>query len=153
MITGSLKNVDFYSGLFPKAKKGFDFLKEVSASTDNKVYELTDGIKAQVFTFKANPPSQRNLETHDEYIDIQFIVNGYDIIGMKPADECNEVLTPYNKERDITFFKGAPNYSIKVREGEFAIIFPDEAHAPASGDSDRESKKVVVKVRKDLMGL
>ncbi|MDR2772610.1 MAG: YhcH/YjgK/YiaL family protein [Elusimicrobiota bacterium] len=153
MIIGNMKNIDFYSALFPKAKKGFDFLKGVSESTENKVYELADGIKAQVFMFKPAAPADRKLETHNEYIDIQFIVSGSDIIGIKPARECNEAIFPYNKERDITFFKGIPNYSIQIKTGDFAIIFPDEAHAPSSGEGDRESKKVVVKVRKDLLGV
>ncbi|MDR3244340.1 MAG: YhcH/YjgK/YiaL family protein [Elusimicrobiota bacterium] len=149
MITGDLKNIDFYAGLFPKAKQGFEFLKKATAETENKRYEIEDGIFALVSDCIPKPIGERKLETHEEFIDIQFVAEGEDVIGFKPADECPEVLIPYNKEKDVAFFKGIADYGLPLKAGQFVMIFPDEAHAPASGD--KKSKKVVVKVRLDLL--
>ncbi|MDR3049911.1 MAG: YhcH/YjgK/YiaL family protein [Elusimicrobiota bacterium] len=147
MITGNLSNIDFYSNLFPKAKKGFDFLKTASISTENKTHEISDGLRVMVF--ESAPKETPKLETHDKYIDIQFVIEGEDAIGFKPAADCKEIDIPYNAEKDITFFKGVSDYIIPVRKGEFIAIFPDEAHAPAAGGS--KNKKAVVKVRLDLL--
>ena len=152
MIIGSLKNIDFYSALFPKCKKGFDFIKEAKPSIENGKYDLSDGLYAQVFNQIPKKSTEMFLETHNEYIDIQFAFADYDMIGIKPAAECQNIHTPYNKERDITFFSdplGELDYKVTLKAGDFAMLFPDEAHLPGCGQA--EIKKIVVKVRKDLL--
>lgn len=152
MIIGNLKNIDFYAGLFPKCKKGFDFIKEANPSLENKKYELSDGLYVQVFNQIPKKPNEMLLETHNEYVDIQYAFADHDIIGIKPAVECLNIHTPYNKERDITFFSdplGVLDYKITLKAGDFAMLFPDEAHLPGCGNV--EIKKIVVKVRLDLL--
>jgi YhcH/YjgK/YiaL family protein len=148
MIIGDLEHLDFYASLFPKCKKGFDFLKTLSASMEDKKYELEDGIWGTLYTTAPKAPQDRKLETHNDYIDIQFVIEGYEVIGMK-TDDFGKVIKEYDKEKDITFFDGKPDYSIKLNKGEFVLIFPNEAHAPASGEDI--VKKAVVKVRLDLL--
>jgi YhcH/YjgK/YiaL family protein len=150
MIKGNLKTLDFYKKLFPKCDKAFDFLKTVSVSMENKKYEIADGIHAMIFDSIPKLPKDRKFEIHEKYIDVQYIIDGYDIIGFKPVDECGEIEIPYNEERDITFYGvQEPDYQVRIKNGDFVMIFPEEAHSPESGD--RVSKKVVVKVRIDLL--
>jgi YhcH/YjgK/YiaL family protein len=151
MIKGNLETMDFYAGLFPKCKAAFDFIRKARADMENKRYEIADGIYALSFNSVPKAPQDRKPETHDKYIDIQYVADdSYDIIGFKNKSECGEIDTPYNAEKDITFYKTQEVDScVKIKKGEFVMIFPDEAHAPESGD--RECKKFVVKVRLDLL--
>lgn len=59
------------------------------------------------------------------------------------------IITPYNEENDITFYKGEKSFT-KVSEGMFAIFFPNDVHMPgASVDKPQNVRKVVVKVKVD----
>jgi YhcH/YjgK/YiaL family protein len=149
MIISGLKDVKFYADLFPKCKKGFDFLTTLSDQTPEQKYEIQDGIWASVFTAAAKDIKNCKLEKHNEYIDIQFVIKGIEVIGMKTDGQFGNAIADYDKSKDIIFFDAQPDYSVKLKEGDFAVIFTDEAHAPESSGSP--VKKVVVKIRKDLL--
>jgi YhcH/YjgK/YiaL family protein len=150
MIISGLKDVDFYAALFPKCKKAFDFLKTLSYQTPEQKYEL-DGTQmwASVFTAPAKEIKNCKLEKHNDYIDIQFVIKGEEVIGIKTDGQFGNALADYDKTKDIIFYDAQPDYSIKLKEGDFAIIFPTEAHAPES--SGKPVKKVVIKIHKDLI--
>jgi YhcH/YjgK/YiaL family protein len=152
MIIGNLKNIDFYSDLFLKCKKGFDFVKEANLSTENKRYDLADGLYVTVFNQIPKKSSEYFFETHNEYVDIQCPLEGYDFIALKPASECKKIQIPYNKEKDITFFSDPIeklDLNLTLKAGDFVVLFPDEAHLPGIGDI--EIKKILVKIRRDLI--
>ena len=54
-------------------------------------------------------------------------------------------MSPYNAEKDITFFEGLAETYITVKPGMFAIFFPQDGHAP--GITPEGVKKVIVKVK------
>lgn len=84
------------------------------------------------------------LEVHRKYIDIQFVVEGIDTMGWKAASDCREVLSPYDKEKDIGFFADEPAVWLPVQAGTYAIFFPEDAHAPMV--SNGEIHKIILKV-------
>jgi YhcH/YjgK/YiaL family protein len=114
----------------------------------NARYEISAGIYAQVFMSQIRQEKDRHLETHHDFVDIQFVIDGYDIIGIKDAKSCNEIFINYDPSKDIAFFNEKPDYEIKLLSNHFIVIFPDEAHCPESADII--AKKVVVKVKKEL---
>ena len=65
-------------------------------------------------------------------------------MGWKPACDCCEELSPYDKEKDVALFNDEPLLWCDVPAGSFAISFPEDAHAPMV--SDGEVHKVIVKV-------
>jgi YhcH/YjgK/YiaL family protein len=66
-------------------------------------------------------------------------------MGYTAAKDCKVVKTPYNPEKDITFFEGLAESYVDVKPGMFAIFFPQDAHAP--GICPDGVKKVIVKVK------
>ena len=86
------------------------------------------------------------LEGHLEYIDIQYIVKGSEIIGWAKKDGQKESI-PYSNERDIAFYEG--DYEpIKLDAGQFVIFYPEDLHLPClKNGKPSVVKKVVVKVR------
>jgi YhcH/YjgK/YiaL family protein len=51
----------------------------------------------------------------------------------------------YNAEKDVIFYNDKPDMYFSLHEGQFAIFFPDDVHAPMIGEGP--VKKLVVKVK------
>lgn len=86
------------------------------------------------------------LEGHQQYIDIQFMVSGSEKMGFAPLNGQKETIA-YNAEKDIAFFEGESSM-VKVEPGMFAIFFPNDLHLPGiKTDKPAPVKKIVVKVK------
>ena len=86
------------------------------------------------------------LETHKKYIDIQYTVDGTDIIGWRNLN-LDDVKSGdgYDPENDIEFYVSViPDTWIEVPKGNIAIFFPEDMHAPMACEID--VKKLVIKV-------
>jgi YhcH/YjgK/YiaL family protein len=73
------------------------------------------------------------LEAHRRYIDIQFVIEGTDMIGWKPVRECTNVSQPYDASKDVELYAGRPLSWNPVSGPGFAVYFPGDAHAPLGG--------------------
>ena len=81
------------------------------------------------------------FESHKKYIDLQFIVDGEEIIEVAHIDDLAVALS-YNESRDfIKYEDKKENSSIILRKGELAIFYPEDAHMPCI--ITQESSKVV----------
>ena len=54
------------------------------------------------------------------------------------------VAEPYDAGRDIAFFADEPAAWFPLERGQFAVFFPDDAHAPLAASGSLH--KVVIKV-------
>ncbi|HEY9055180.1 MAG TPA: YhcH/YjgK/YiaL family protein, partial [Rectinemataceae bacterium] len=109
-----------------------------------------DGTKvyALVSAYAAKSEDQARYETHKDYLDIQMLSSGAEIIEVRDARGL-EVSVPYKP--DIEFYATPhpnPCFSMRMEPGLALVLFPEDAHRPclsAPGYSG-EIKKVVVKV-------
>lgn len=148
MIIDTLANASKYFSLHPSFAKAFDYINQndVTTLTDG-IYETPEGLKVIVNTGmgKTTESSLAKFECHDKNIDIQLCVKGLESMAWKPREKC---LTPngeYNPDKDVRFFSDAPDMSFQLTDGQFAVFFPEDVHAPMIGDG--EIKKVVIKVK------
>ena len=116
-------------------------------------YELQgDNIFMNVMTFNTQSPVEKKAELHEQYIDIQLLLNGEERILFGTAGtarECEE----FHHEDDYQLCSAIENeQAIILKPGMFAVFKPAEPHKPGCviGEPD-EIKKVVVKVKADLM--
>jgi len=87
------------------------------------------------------------FESHQQYIDVQFILEGEEIIEVKNIEEL-EVNMPYDETMDLIKYKNTTESSkIILKKGDVAIFYPEDAHMPCV-QIDKSSKvvKTVVKV-------
>jgi YhcH/YjgK/YiaL family protein len=105
-----------------------------------------ENIFALISEYKTKPESEGKLEAHRKYIDVQYVIDGEELMGYAPLNG-QEILDPYKEENDIVFFTGDKSFT-KVSAGMFAVFFPEDVHMPgiASGKSS-SVKKLVIKVR------
>jgi biofilm protein TabA len=92
-------------------------------------------------------PEQVRFEAHRRYVDIQLVVRGQEAIGVAPAALLSTV-EPYDAAKDIEFFAEPPeSVTLPLREGDFAVFAPGDAHRPSLHlDGPHVSRKAVLKV-------
>lgn len=147
MILDKIENAaHHYYHYHPLFKEAFDYLQSTDLkSVDQAKVELKGTELFAAFSSKQGKKVEAaKLEAHRKYIDIQFLIEGDEQIGWKPLMECTDVDTPFNEEKDIMFYKDAPQTFVKLTPGSFCIFFPHDAHAPMV--SEGNVKKVVIKV-------
>lgn len=148
MIIDTVTNAPKYSSLHPLFAKAFDYINTNDIATlPDGVSEISEGLKLIVNTAngKTAEASLAKFECHDKNIDIQVCVRGIETIAWKPREKCFRPNGEYNSEKDVRFFSDAPDMSFQLTDGQFAIFYPEDVHAPMIGDG--EIKKLVFKVK------
>lgn len=146
MIVDKLENSNNYYGLGEKIEKGFKYLKENNLlDIECGIYEI-DGrnIFVSVEEYLGKNINDCLWEGHKKYIDIQYIIRGKEKFGYINNEELN-ITVNYDEERDIYFGKGKGRF-LSLKEGEFIIFTPSDAHMPRIKVDENIIKKAVVKV-------
>jgi YhcH/YjgK/YiaL family protein len=148
MIIDTLQNAPKYFSLHPLFAEAFAFIQQtdLALAPDGK-QDISEGLKA-IFSNapgKAQADSIAKFECHNANIDIQLCIDGIETIGWKPRENCVLPNGDYNSEKDVQFFKDAPDMFFQLTNGQFAIFFPADVHAPMIGEG--QIKKLVIKVK------
>lgn len=151
MILSRFSDLAQQVALPPNMRKAIQFLQ--SAHWDElpsgRVAIDDDQVFAIISSYTTHQPEKMvELEAHQKYIDIQYILSGREVIGWASAE--NVLLSgAYNPEKDawngnlpieqLTF--------LHVDAGQATIFYPTDAHAPQIADgAPCMVRKVVVKV-------
>lgn len=147
MVIDTLDNAKRYFHLHPMFEKAFAYINEQDLQAiEVGKYEIEGkNLNASVSLKDGYKEADSKFEAHDNYIDIQVCPQGSETMGWSPRSKCNDVKTPYNPEKDVTFFNDKPDTYFQLHEGQFAIFFPEDVHAPMIGEGP--IKKLVVKVK------
>ena len=148
MIIDTVKNASKYYSLHPLFAKAFEFISQTDlANAESGKSDIAEGLKAIISNApgKTKEASIAKFECHNKNIDIQFCIKGVETIGWKPRESCQKPNGEYNDEKDVAFFSDAPDMYFQLTDGQFAIFFPEDVHAPMIGDG--EIKKLVIKVK------
>lgn len=149
MIIDTIQNAEKYFAVHPLFEKAFAFIRQtdLANATDGKA-DIADGLKA-IFSNKPGVTAEASVakfECHNNNIDIQLCIKGVETIGWRPREKCKTENGPYNAEKDVQLYNEQPDMYFQLNDGQFAIFFPEDVHAPMIGDA--EIKKLVIKVRK-----
>jgi biofilm protein TabA len=148
MIIDTLQNASKYFLLHPLFTKAFEYINttDLANAPDGKS-DIAEGLKA-IFSNAPGKTAEASLakfECHDKNIDIQLCIKGNETICWKPREKCLSPNGDYNPEKDVRFFSDEPDTSFQLTDGQFAIFFPEDVHAPMIGEG--EIKKLVIKVK------
>ena len=150
-VADSLERIGEYAKLGRNFAKAVAFLSRKDLrSLPNGRYAL-DGENAYAMIQEATLKEwgSGRPEVHHEYFDIQVPLSNEEIIGVGRFDPA--VQGDFDEERDIGFYDGTPVEPLKLRPGDFAILYPGTcAHAPCCSEDAAGTpvRKIVVKVRK-----
>ena len=146
MIKDNISNAEFYTGLSKGIKEGLEWIKNTDLDNiaDGR-YDLNGINYANVQSY--NTKDEALFEAHRNYIDIQYVIKGAEMCGI--SDYCQaKTEIEYDNQKDIEFLSVNHKDYVTLKEKEFLILFPQDAHQPSMNvDGKRNAvKKVVVKV-------
>lgn len=145
MILDKLDNAMRYGGLHFRFRQAFDWLRKQNLAALPLGRNEIDGgaLYASVMRENGRGQAAARHESHRRYIDIQYLVEGSDLMGWAHQDGNLKSLG-YDSAKDLEFYADPPRLWVPVPTGHFVIFFPEDAHAPLAGTGPM--LKVVVKV-------
>lgn len=149
MIVDKIENSHLYANIHLGINNALAYIKNTNFSELSKgKYEIKgDEIYAIVNEYDTKTPNEHLLESHIKYIDIQFIAEGIEQIGITTFYNQKPVKL-YDNEGDYMLFK-EPYDLITLKKDMFAIFYPDDIHIPGllANKQPSKVKKVVIKVK------
>jgi len=132
--------------------KAFAFLKENDLTKmELKRYDIDgNNLYAPVSEYITKNDTAARYEAHRNYIDIQYVVSGRELIGIAPLSDTKDILVPYDAATDVEFMTVSQIKNVPATSDRFFIFFPDDVHRPGLKDGvNSPVRKVVVKVKVD----
>ena len=149
MILDTLDHAVQYEALNSRFAKAFAYLRAVDGSQSLGRHDLDgDHCFALVQTYETKPVEKALFEAHRKYIDVQFIYSGRETILWAPLTAMAEETMAYSEEKEAALWKLVPDVTpLHMSAGHFAILYPQDAHAPCiEWEKPEQVFKVVVKV-------
>ncbi|MBL9215844.1 MAG: YhcH/YjgK/YiaL family protein [Opitutaceae bacterium] len=150
MILDTLALARQYASLSPRLAQAFAFLRGAGGDLAPGRHEINgEDVFALVVRGATKPLAGRQIEVHRNYIDVQYVHTGREIMYWVPLAALANPTMPYDPAQDAALYAFSPRAQpIRVSSGEYAIFFPEDGHIPScEWDQPAEVYKIVVKVR------
>lgn len=100
-----------------------------------------------ISTYTVEPQEDRQPEAHKKYIDIQYIIEGEELIGYADHSQAGE-LKEQLADKDLYFYRSVDNETyLKLSAGSYAVFYPWDIHRPnCQSVAGSKVRKAVVKV-------
>lgn len=145
MILDSLENAALYAPIHPRIALALGELARLSALPEGRYALDGEQVFAIIEQYQTKPREDALWEAHRKYIDVQFVVEGAEVMGVAPLQNM-EAQGEYDEAKDYQPFAGDGDF-FTLRAGQFAILFPQDVHLPQrSLNQPQTVKKIVIKV-------
>lgn len=127
---------------------GLDYICQSNwAQIPDGRHEIDKNNYVMISTYIVEPPEDRRLEAHKQYIDIQFIIDGEEEIGYADSSRAG-MLQEQIVERDLYFYDSVDKETyLKMTAGSYAVFYPWDIHRPnCQSIPGSKVRKAVVKV-------
>lgn len=152
MIYDLKQNLLQYKGISKNLDTAIEYLLKTDFSSMEEGKYSVDGdrVFALVQTPVTRSKEKCRWEAHGKYIDIQYMLEGSEIIGFQNTSEL-AASEPYRAENDIAFFAdNGKGFFPHLVPDSYVVCFPWDAHMPLIyPDNPQKIKKVVIKVKAD----
>ena len=157
MILDTHDNVRDYAPLFRGVDPTplFDWLQNFrDVAPGTKVEFSGDKLFAKALRQDTGSLDAFKLETHREYIDLQYILGGGEVIEWAPAAKLVADVA-YDEKTDFQFYAPAKaDALLTMKDGLFTFLFPADGHKPLVSDgTNHYVHKVIAKIHKSLLVL
>lgn len=148
MIADIIENISTYAGI-PGLKKVIEYINtnDISSLPVGRTNIDGDNLYVTIDHPQLREESTARAESHDNYADLQLIIEGSEIMGYAAKRDMGEPVESH-PDSDIYFYKEGGFSRILFRKGMFAIFFPNDAHAPCiKAPSCEKVTKAVFKIK------
>ena len=146
MVFDHIDNAIRFQGLGPGFNEAMEFLRthDLASIECGRHDILGDALFAIVQDYTTKPIEEGFWEAHRRYIDVQYVVNGQELIGFSPISRMKFV--SHDAARDLSVFEGEGDFAT-MQAGNFMVLWPDDAHMPGLQVSGPEMvRKIVFKI-------
>lgn len=132
--------------------KVLDWLVQADWNTVADGKHQLDGAEVYVGvqSYETAPAASKEPESHQAYVDIQYLAAGHEVIGAEPLTDDHEESSIELEERDLIFYRqGVRESALHLAPGMYAVFFPWDVHRPGclAGAQPEGVRKAVGKVR------
>ena len=148
MIFGNIQNLKEYFFLEDGVFECFRYAKEHDLDGFRKGSHEIEGQRlfVNIVEYETVEAEKRFWEAHREYLDIHLMLEGEEQIDLNFIQ--NTDVKDYVQEDDFLPMEGKKNGSVILREGDFLICYPGDAHRTAVAvEGSKKIKKAIFKVR------
>lgn len=149
MIYDTMMNLARYKGIHPNLDQGLDFLIQTELSHLPLGKTIIDGDKIFVNIMEAALKSADDgqYEFHKKYLDIQFNLEGEEVMGIGFVSEDQSTEHDYDAASDFGTINCQKELFLPLGKDRFIICMLDEPHKPGiQGQLGKQVKKGVVKI-------
>ena len=155
MILDTHDNLHHYAGLFRGVDPQplFEWLKNCRDFPHGQKVEFAgDQLFAKTMRLDTGAREDFKWETHREYIDLQYITGGGEVIEWAPAAKLTAD-GAYDGKTDFQFYYPAEaDVVLPMTDGFFVFLFPRDGHKPLVGNgTDRHVEKAIAKIHRSLL--
>jgi biofilm protein TabA len=155
MILDTHDNLPHYAGLFRDVDPQplFQWLQTCrDAPLGEKVEFAGDKLFAKTMRLDTGAREAFKWETHRDYVDLQYIVGGGEVIEWAPAAKLVPDVA-YDTKTDFQFYAPAEaDVLLPMTDGLFVFLFPADGHKPlVANGADRHVHKVIAKIHRSLL--
>ena len=144
MIICPWKDILKYKSMLPGIEEAFAAVNALTEYENKANFPLSGGNRFFLAVQGTKAPDV--AEAHRQYLDIQYIVKGQEVVGYAPLETC-QIVGEFNEEKDIGKYTGNFEY-ITIGEGMCYVAFPEDAHMPGRHLTEpNDFVKVVVKLK------
>lgn len=151
MIMGHISKISLEESFLPAIlQEGLAYLRQTDFSkiAAGRQDIRGEAIYALVSDYITEPWTDRRPEAHEEYIDIQYVASGSEIIGWCVWSDDLVITEDCRPERDLLFYREmADESALHFSAGTYAIFFPSDIHRPCCQQGGPQAvRKVVLKI-------
>ncbi len=150
MLVSSLSTADKNDYLSARMKAAYAFLSnsDLANLPLGRVDIEGDEVFANVQEYNTVPSADKQMEAHRRYYDVQFVVEGEELLQYAPLEGLKEA-SPFDEASDFGLYETPATCSdVVLHAGDLAILAPEDAHKPGCtlGANACHVRKIVVKV-------
>lgn len=99
--------------------------------------------------YETSSPNGALLEAHNQYWDIMYMLEGEEIVYVKPRKRIRHIVKEYNEQDDALLATLDEDCTpVLLTSGQFLILLPGDAHCPEREHSTKmKVKKIIGKLR------
>ena len=110
-----------------------------------------DRLYMNLSSYETRAVETKRSEAHRKYIDVMYMVEGEEIIYVKPTSRLENISMEYNEEKEALLADTDQDVTaVRMTPGCFVVLFPQDAHTPGChAQGPVTVKKIIGKVRID----
>jgi len=156
MITGKFSEWKSQKQVFsPAIKRAIEHCLKTDFSRVALGKHLIEGddMFAIVSAYNTEPKEKKNAECHKKMIDIQFVTEGEEAVGISSKSSKNHVIDPYADANDWELYSDVENeYFITLKKDDYVILFPEDVHRPGCVLNEVSPvRKIIIKIKMDKL--